>query len=135
MEGKAIEKSRDILEFRSQRSVEAADFLNANIFKNTQRSPQLLKLGFTIIAFTRGGTPLPNHDLSTLMHADKRILFASLGIGLRSNFIIVSVHRNFTDLLRFVGQIRQTGADSESFLVSIEDPEIIKHLSFKDLLS
>jgi DNA-binding Lrp family transcriptional regulator len=28
--------------------------------------PQLLKLGFTIIAFTRGGTPLPNHDLSTL---------------------------------------------------------------------
>lgn len=87
--------------------------------------PNLLRLGYEIVALT-----FLKRAVSDALK-DGRVVFASEGMGLRQSFVIVSVHRNFTDYMEFV---KSLGEHSESFTISTETNEIVKHLSLSSII-
>lgn len=86
--------------------------------------PVLKNLGYEIIAIT-----FTTEASSAQALRSGRVLFASHGIGLRKCFVVVSVHKTFSDYMQF---IRSLGGP-ESFTISTEN-DIVKHLSFASII-
>jgi len=108
--------------------------------------PNLEKLGFEITAFTfinNVETGARKQELSE--NADKwiesnpKIVFAATGDGLNGkNFIMISMHKNFTDYSEFMSDFRSKWAvnirDIDSFLVPLRG-KLPKRFAFKYLES
>jgi len=108
--------------------------------------PNLVKLGFEIVAFTFinvarscNEPSLSPKELSQRAHKwishNKNIIFAGTGEGIRGkNCIVASLHRDFTDYTRFISEFRQQWEknilDVESFIVTLKGV-IPKQFSFR----
>jgi len=87
--------------------------------------PDLKSLGYQILAvnFTRS-------EPSAQITKDGRVLFASHGMGTAKSFLIVSVHKNFSEYMAFARSLENR---MDSFTISIDD-DIVKHLSFSSII-
>jgi len=100
--------------------------------------PDFTKLGFELIAFTfaqlvpeeaKRDEQLPNQ-----LEKDPRVVFIADGDGLDGkNFIVASMHKNYTDYSNFVSDFRKKAktAPTNSFIVTLTG--IRKHLSLNGL--
>jgi len=61
---------------------------------------------------------------------DARVLFASYGSGTGKSFLVVSIHKNFGDYMLFAKLLANR---VDSFMISLETDDIVKHLSFSSL--
>lgn len=103
--------------------------------------PNFKKLDCEILAVIVGKRN-PRHPESVLQKAEdfvKRhpnILFVASGMGLGSNRISLSVHKNYSDYSRFVQEIKrewQGLLDVDAFIVDLKGEDISRPLSFKFL--
>jgi len=79
--------------------------------------PDLKSLGYQIVAVI-----FMTSKPSTQVTGDGRVLFASHGMGMGSSFLVISVHKNFSEYMAFVRSLENR---SNSFLISVED-EVVK---------
>jgi len=96
--------------------------------------PEFSMLGFEIMAFTSFNT---TSNISSYIESESRIIFGAPGSGMGDkNYVIISLHKDFTDFNEFIlklrGQFGQHIASMETFLVSLKTKQM-KHLSFKQL--
>jgi len=108
--------------------------------------PDLEKLGFEIASFTFMNTVetgAKGHELSENMkkwlESNPKIVFAANGGGLEGkNFVIISMHKDFTDYSEFMSEFRSKWAanvrDINSFLVPLRS-RLPKRFSFRYLES
>jgi DNA-binding Lrp family transcriptional regulator len=98
--------------------------------------PNLVKLGFEIVAFTflniARTCPEPSMSPEEFMQKthrwiekNKNVIFSGTGEGIRGkNSVMVSLHRDFTDYTRFVSEFRRQWAknvlDVEGFIVTLK---------------
>lgn len=88
--------------------------------------PDLSKLNINMIAFTFANFSTPTPDLmkkiSNFIEEEKNVVFAGHGEGMRKTGIIVSFHKDFSDLTEYMKNIRllcEGFSDSvETFIVS-----------------
>jgi len=104
-------------------------------------------LGFELMAVTfvniRGKSKLGEEQKKTLEKCRKwmmdhpNIIFASDGIGMGMDGIMISFHKDYTDYSKFITEHRVEWADTlgdvKSFIVSVKGGEILKPFSLKYL--
>jgi len=94
-----------------------------SIIRSYTAIPNLRSMGYEIVAVTFfRSTP------SIAITNDKRVLFASHGLGFGKCFVLVSVHRNFSEMMAFLRSLE----DPQTFLISTES-DIMKSLSFSSI--
>lgn len=103
--------------------------------------PNLAKLGFEIIAVTFGHRRFEKHPEINLKKAEdfaKRhpsLIFGAAGSGLGYDRIAISIHRNYSDYSKFLQELRNEWAETmyikESFIVSVQNKEVIQPLSLR----
>ena len=101
--------------------------------------PDWEKLGYQLAAFTfvsiPGGIELMNRGRECTAN-NPNIILASCGEGMGMNCITVSLHKDYSDFLKFLTSIRAYWADRlkdiQSFVVSLkrDDPLMLKPLSY-----
>jgi len=102
----------------------------------------LSKLGFEVIAFIffktkKTGGKRTADAAHEMIRQHKKIVFAGMGNGLSGqDALLISVHKDFTDYTKFIGEIKKKWHDNisglDSFLVSIKTFSP-KPFSFRDL--
>jgi DNA-binding Lrp family transcriptional regulator len=105
--------------------------------------PDLAKLGFEIIALTFANwqqTKFPDARATKaqdFMKGHHNIIFVSTGRGFRSDRVVVSVHKSYSDYAKFIKEIREEWAEfttiTGSFLISIGADNILKPISLDNL--
>jgi DNA-binding Lrp family transcriptional regulator len=103
----------------------------------------LRKLGFEIIAITFGnkkreqrpdGKVAKDEDFTA---KNPNMIFVSIGIGLNSDLVAVSVHKNYADYAEYLQEIRAEWAESitlnGSFLISLDSDNVLRPLSMRYL--
>jgi DNA-binding Lrp family transcriptional regulator len=104
--------------------------------------PNLVKIGFEIIAFTfLAFTESTSGLIEKAREWCKKhpnIVFASDGEGLGMNSVIVSVHKNYASFSKLITVLRQDWQpnlkDAQSFIISVNRPELtVKSFSFRYL--
>jgi DNA-binding Lrp family transcriptional regulator len=91
--------------------------------------PNLSKLGIELIAFTftSCSTPTPKfvEEVNNFLQDKPNVVFAGHGEGLKKTCIIISFHKNFSDLTKFLRTMRLLckgfGETVESFIVSTDN--------------
>lgn len=110
--------------------------------------PEFKELGFNILAFNffhynhEIRSPSRKEEREELIeeHLEKHpnIVFGSSGQGLGYEGLSISVHKDFDDLRAFAEVIEEEWANwitnINSFVVSLEDDNIIRSFSFKHLM-
>ena len=101
--------------------------------------PDWEKLGYQLAAFTfvsiSGGVELIKRGRECTMN-NPNIIFASCGEGMGMNSITISLHKDYSDFLKFLTSIRTYWADHlkdmQSFVVSLkrDEPLMLKPLSY-----
>lgn len=99
--------------------------------------PKLEKLGVEMVAVTLLKTTTvgrPAYFIGRMN--DKRIIFASYGMGLRKNLVIISAHTSYSDYSDFMQKIQEQPelSDAESFITCPTTKDIIEHLSFSSII-
>ena len=105
--------------------------------------PDFDKLGFEILAFTLATSKKPGVPEEQIPKAksffDKRddVIFVSTGSGNELNRMNISIHRSYSDYVKFVRALEHEWGDSmenrTSFIVSLKSDTIIRNLTFKHL--
>jgi DNA-binding Lrp family transcriptional regulator len=101
----------------------------------------LRKLGFEIIAITFGNKKREQR-LNTKASRDKdftaknsNMIFVSTGMGLSSDMVAVSVHKNYSDYAEYLQDIRAEWAESitlnGSFLIALDSDNVLRPLSMR----
>ncbi len=102
--------------------------------------PNLVKLGFEIIAVTFGKRDYQKHPEINIQKAKdftKRhpeVIFGASGRGLGYDRIAISIHRTYSDYSKFVHEVRNEWADIMdlgSFIISLTSKEVVQPLSLK----
>ncbi len=104
--------------------------------------PNLEKLGYEIAAFTFmtiANSNVKSENIEKRIESSPKIVFSASGDGLNGkNFLMVSIHKDFTDYSKFMSELRSKWSenirDIDSFLVALRG-DIPKHFSFKYLQS
>jgi DNA-binding Lrp family transcriptional regulator len=98
--------------------------------------PALEKLGFEILALNFI-TANMTQEFNEWISKSPKILFAGFGQGLGGNtLLLVSVHKNLTDLSEFTHGIKSLFGSNISFFksfISSLNVDVVKHFSFKNL--
>jgi DNA-binding Lrp family transcriptional regulator len=105
--------------------------------------PDFAKLGFEILAFTYATSKKPGTPDEQVPKAksffDKRddVIFVSTGSGNERNRMNISLHRSYSDYVKFARALEKEWGDSmtnrTSFIVSLKGDTIIRNLTFKHL--
>jgi DNA-binding Lrp family transcriptional regulator len=106
--------------------------------------PDLKKLGFEILALTFGNRAAhPQHAELQIQKAKDfiqrypNLVFVSSGMGLDSDRVVISVHKDYSDYSKFQQEIRQEWGESMavagSFIISLISDSILRNLTFKYL--
>jgi DNA-binding Lrp family transcriptional regulator len=118
-------------------------------FLNYDTVPNFRKLGVELMAFTllvwKRKVHEHDHDredcnrrLQAFITTQPNIVFASSGQGLGMTRIIITVHKNYSDYVKFLSVIdEQWGTCLEqdaSFIVSFKSDTIQKQFSFKNII-
>ena len=106
--------------------------------------PNFNKLGFDMMIFTflSGSHTEPSEFLQKLNNFVKNssnIIYSSGGYGLQMEFVVVSIHRNYSHYTKFrndlhsalVGQLKVM----EAFIVSFNGNAILKNLNLRDFVN
>jgi DNA-binding Lrp family transcriptional regulator len=102
--------------------------------------PDLPKLGFGIIAVIFGKRNMQEHpENHTKMAADfarehPNIIFGADGIGRGFDRIAISIHKDYTDYVKFIEEAKGVWKDImdiDSFLIDTTSKKIVQPLSFK----
>ena len=104
--------------------------------------PNLPYLGFDIIAFTFSRTKELVHTLwekgKKWLAKQPNVVFVSTGQGMDADAIMVSVHKNYADFVKFYHVFRRDWgkdlADFKIFLMSIKGSVQLKPFSFNYLI-
>ena len=113
--------------------------------------PDFLKMGFSIMAFNF--TILNNEAEKLSMARSKKylekvasflkdnpnIIFASTGRGMGVNRLSISLHKNYTDYVRYKEKLNREWAEyvkeNKTFIVSLDGDNIVKEFSFDSLMN
>ena len=106
--------------------------------------PDLGKAGFEILAVTFNKREINPAEIikahALVEKFSNSIIYASTGIGsnLDANRMIISVHRNYADYMRFVEYLRKefrglATVGTYSFIVSLKSDKAMKYVSVQDL--
>ena len=109
--------------------------------------PHWGELGFELLAVTfvniRGGSKSREEQKKTLEKCKKwmmdhsSVIFASDGIGMGMDGMMISFHKDYTDYSKFITEQRIEWADTlgevKSFIVSVKGGEVLKPFSLKYL--
>ncbi|MGD8544569.1 MAG: winged helix-turn-helix transcriptional regulator [Candidatus Bathyarchaeota archaeon] len=113
--------------------------------------PDFLKMGFSIMAFNF--TILNNEAEKLSMARSKKylekvasflkdnpnIIFATSGRGMGMNRLSISLHKNYTDYVRYKEKLNQEWAkyakENKTFIVSLDGDNIVKEFSFDSLMN
>jgi DNA-binding Lrp family transcriptional regulator len=102
--------------------------------------PNMVKLGFEIIAVTFGKRDYQKHPEINIQKAKDfterhpEIIFGASGNGLGYDRIAISIHRGYSDYSKFVQEGRNEWAgmmDLDSFIISLTSKEVVQPLSLK----
>lgn len=104
--------------------------------------PNLSYLGFDIVAFTFSRSKELVHPLwedgKTWARQHPNVMFVSTGQGIDSDALMVSVHKDYADFVRFYQIFRRDWGkylqDFKIFLISISGSAILKHFTFNHLI-
>lgn len=104
--------------------------------------PNLAKLGMEIVAIVLLNLKHQSDPNTRMQKAEEfvekhpNLIFASSGIGSKSDRIAISVHKNYSDYTRFVQDLKEHSelyTIVDTFLISYKSDSIPKPLSFKTL--
>jgi len=104
--------------------------------------PNLSYLGFDIVAFTFTRTKELVHPLweegRNWAKLQPNVVFASTGQGIEADVVVVSVHKDYADFVKFYQVFRRDWGkhlqDFKVFLISIRGSATLKHFSFNYLV-
>ena len=128
---------------RRRAKLEKEGFLNYKII------PSFRKLGVEIMAFILLVWKREAHDklleeedynrrVQGFISKHPNIVFASSGQGLGMTRMVITVHKSYSDYVKFISSIdEQWGTYLEkydSFLVSFKSDKIVKHFAFEDII-
>ncbi len=120
----------------------------SGIIKEYTLIPDLRELGIEVLAFTFGHwSPqmLEKHPEDVRVEKAKKfitehpnVIFASSGHGLGMGRMIVTIHKNYSDYIKFMREAEDEWAGLltklESFVISLESDTVIRPLSFRTLM-
>ena len=101
------------------------------------------KLGFEILALTfakeklerQNNNMLPN--AKTFVYDHPNLIFVSSGRGSISDHVVASVHRNYSDYVKYMQEIKAGWAKNmtitDSFIISLITDNILRPITFKYL--
>lgn len=111
--------------------------------------PDFLKMGFTIMAFnfiqlnneaermsmTRSKSYM--EKVASFLKKYHNIIFATTGRGLGMRRLSISLHKSYTDYVKFITTLDQEWAKflekRETFIVSLDGDNIVRNFSFEGL--
>jgi len=123
-----------------------AKLIETGLIRQFTAIPSLDKIGYEIAALT-----FTNRRISTNANSKKssdkerdwiqkrdEIVFASVGLGMGMDEVIVSVHKNYTDYQKFLTELRihlaENSKNIHSFIMSLRNGETVtKDFSFASL--
>jgi DNA-binding Lrp family transcriptional regulator len=119
-------------------------FEKEGIIQEYTAIPNLGKLGMEIVAIVLFKLKLPSQsDPSTrigkaeeFVEKHPNLIFASSGIGLSSDRVGISVHKDYSDYAKFIRDVREYSGPYEivdTFLMSYKSDSIPRSLSLKTL--
>jgi len=104
-------------------------------------SADLRKLGFEIIAITFGNKKREQRPetkvtkVKGLTAKNPNMIFVSTGMGLGSDVVAVSVHKNYSDYAEYLQEIRAEWGESMtltgSFLIALDSDNVLRPLSLR----
>jgi len=105
--------------------------------------PDLGKLGYEMIAMTFARWNREQHSDTRVAKAKDfitkhpNIIFVSTGIGLDSDRIAISAHKNYSDYAQYLAEIRTEWAElmriTGSFIISINSDNVLRPISLRYL--
>jgi len=103
--------------------------------------PSFEELNFEIIAFTFISSITANKELiekaKEWTHKHPNVVYASTGLGMGMDGVIVSLHKNYTEYSKFMSELRTEWAghlkDAENFIIPLKREMDIKPFSLKYL--
>ena len=113
--------------------------------------PDFLKMGFTIMAFNF--TILNNEaeklsmarskkyleKVASFLRDNPNIIFATTGRGMGVNRLSISLHKDYTDYVRYKEKLNREWAkyvkENKTFIVSLDGDNIVKEFSFDSLMN
>jgi len=106
--------------------------------------PNLRKLGFEIVSIIFGNRSKHEPDAKLRVQKAKdfvakrpNLIFASTGVGLESDRVAVSVHKNYSDYAKYVNDIKTEWAGlmtvTGSFIISLNSDNVLRPISMKYL--
>ena len=123
-----------------------AKLVETGLIRQFTAIPSLDKIGYEIAALTftnmkasASGSPESIRDKERdWAEKHNEIVFASAGLGMGMDKLIVSVHKNYTDYQNFLTELRTNWAEHivnmRSFILSLRDGEkVAKDFSFASL--
>ncbi len=105
-------------------------------------TPNLAKLGYEIIAVVFGKRDFAKHPETIIAEArvfveqHPNVIFAADGNGMDYDVISISIHKDYTDYSKFMGELRAQAGETmktDSFLVELTGEGVIRGLSLKPL--
>jgi DNA-binding Lrp family transcriptional regulator len=104
--------------------------------------PNLSYIGFDIVAFIFSRTKELVHPLwdkgKEWARNQPNVVFISTGQGMEADAVMVSVHKNYADFVRFYHVFRRDWGryldDFKVFIVSISGSVVLKHFTFNYLI-
>ncbi len=106
--------------------------------------PNFNKLGFDMMIFTflSGSHTEPSEffqKLNNFVKNNSNVIYSSGGYGLQMEFIVISIHRNYSHYAKFrkdlhsalVGQLKVM----QTFIVSFSGNTVLKNLSFNNFVN
>ena len=120
--------------------------VETGLIKQFTAIPSLDRIGYEIAALTFTNMKAStSENLKSLKDKERdwakkhdEIVFASAGLGMDMNEVIISVHKNYTDYQNFLTELRTNWAEHivnmRSFILSLRDGEkVAKDFSFASL--
>ncbi len=106
--------------------------------------PNLRKLGYEIISITFGNRSKHEPDAKLRVQKAKdfvaerpNLIFASTGVGLESDRVAVSIHKNYSDYVEYMNEIKTEWAGlmtvTGSFLIALSSDNVLRPISMKYL--
>ncbi len=104
--------------------------------------PDFLKLGYEIMAITIAKakttlTPEEQEKTKTLVLENPNVIFVASAMGMGRNGVMISLHRNYSDFVRFLSDLKSESMDYmenvDNMLISLTSNSIVKPLSLSYL--
>ena len=128
---------------RRRARLEREGFLNYNTVPNFKKLGVEL-MAFMLLVFKRQVHEHDhekedcNHRLLTFISKQPNLVFASSGHGLGMTRIMMTVHKNYSDYVKFLGVIDDRWGTclerNASFIISFKSDTILKQFSFENII-